>query len=192
MPKFSILIAVLFIAFCSCERPNSLNPTTEVETVPKYLNTQFDFPIEEDVYIPIYSDIYSRTRNYKVLLAATLSIRNTSRQDSLFIKEVDYYDSAGNFVRNYLKKPIYLNPMETIDFVIDEDDDTGGSGANFMVTWGAKKQIHPLFQAVMLGSVGQQGITFTTEGVTVSKKATNVLTKQMADTLVVKKARDFK
>lgn len=156
----------------SCERPtnNPLHKEADVPPPPKEINGAFNFPIEEEVYVPIYSDIYSRTRNYKVLLAATLSIRNTSKTEQLYIKEVDYYDSAGNMVRNYVTNPIYLNPLETIDFVIDEEDEAGGSGANFLVTWGSKTEIHPVFQAVMLGSIGQQGITFTTDGVTIAKK----------------------
>lgn len=189
MPKFYTLITVLLISLCACERPNSLSTVTEETTPPKGLTSAFDFPVEEEVYIPIYSDIYSRTRNYKVLLAATLSIRNTSRTEKLYIKEVDYYDSAGNFVRNYLDKPIYLDPLETIDYVIDEDDDTGGSGANFLVIWGATTEINPLFQAVMLGSVGQQGITFTTDGVTVKKKQTDVVNEKASDSLMVKQKK---
>jgi len=172
MTKTHLILLMLFATLNACERPQGLSITTDTEIPPKYLNTPFNFPIEEEVYIPIYSDIYSRTRNYKVLLAATLSIRNTSRKEKLYIKEVDYFDSAGNMVRNYLKKPIYLDPLETVDFVIDEEDDTGGSGANFIVIWGAETQVTPVFQAVMLGSVGQQGITFTTEGVTVAQKST--------------------
>jgi hypothetical protein len=181
MPKFSIVLLLLLITVCSCKRPNSLISKTDPESAPKLLTKEFNFPVEADVYIPIYSDIYCRTRNFKVLLTATLSIRNTSQKDTLYIKEVDYYDSSGNFVRNYLEQPIYLNPMETIDYVIDEDDDTGGSGANFMVTWGASNQLLPIFQAVMLGSVGQQGITFTTEGTTVNEKKANVFTSKMTD-----------
>lgn len=166
------LILFSVIAFCvlqSCVQDNPLHPTEAKEVPAKTMGTiDFNFPVEEDVYVPIYSDIYHRTRDFKILLAATLSIRNTSKSDTLFIKEVDYYDSAGTFVRDYIKEPIYLNPLETIDYVIDEEDEAGGSGANFLITWGANKKLKPVFQAVMVGGVGQQGITFTTEGSTVT------------------------
>ncbi|OAB79942.1 DUF3124 domain-containing protein [Cochleicola gelatinilyticus] len=167
--KKLVFILLIVIGFQSCVQNNPLHPT-EIKDVPaKTMGTiEFDFPVEEEVYVPIYSDIFHRTRDFKILLAATLSIRNTSKSDTLFIKEVDYYDSAGIFVRDYIKEPIYLNPLETIDYVIDEEDEVGGSGANFLITWGANKNLKPVFQAVMVGGIGQQGITFTTEGTTVT------------------------
>ncbi|MFT7072932.1 DUF3124 domain-containing protein [Patiriisocius sp. Uisw_017] len=168
----NILFILLFsMAFVSCERPNkTLLQQENARIEPNILEHSFNFPIEEEVYIPIYSDIYCRTRNFKVLLTATLSIRNTSRTEELYVKEVGYYDSAGNFIRNYVEKPIYLNTLETIDFVIDEEDLSGGSGAKFLVTWGSKKPTRPIIQAVMLGHIGQQGVTFTTQGETISQK----------------------
>jgi Protein of unknown function (DUF3124) len=163
-----LLTCILFMS--ACQDSNPLHQKTEAPPEPKTYNATFNFPIEKEVYIPIYSDIYSRTRSYKVLLAATLSIRNTSKSDTIYLKNVDYYDSAGHLVRNYLKKPIYLHPLETVDYVIDEADEAGGSGANFLLTWGAKQELNPVIQAVMLGSIGQQGITFVTDGVVVAEK----------------------
>ena len=62
---------------------------------------------------------------------------------------------------------IYLRPMETIDYVIEQQDDSGGSGANFIIHWYGKKKLNPLFQAVMVGGLGSQAFSFTTEGVNV-------------------------
>ena len=170
--RIPVYLSVLLVALIlsACQEGNPFHKEAEAPPEPKTYNGTFNFPIEQEVYVPIYSDIYSRTRNFKVLLAATLSIRNTSKSDTLYLKNVDYYDSAGHLVRNYLEKPIYLHPLETIDYVIDEADEAGGSGANYLLTWGAKKQLHPVIQAVMLGSIGQQGITFTTDGVVVEEK----------------------
>ncbi|WP_209399844.1 DUF3124 domain-containing protein [Pseudozobellia sp. WGM2] len=118
-----------------------------------------------EVYVPIYSDIYNQTRDSRTLLTATLSIRNTSIRDSLFVDKIDYYNTEGDLVRKYIDKPIYLRPMETIDYVIEQQDTSGGSGANFIIHWYAKKQLNPLFQAVMVGGLGAQAFSFTTEGV---------------------------
>lgn len=41
------------------------------------------------IYVPIYSDIYTDHLNQKILLAATLSIRNTSYKDSLLISKIE-------------------------------------------------------------------------------------------------------
>ncbi|PKA96699.1 uncharacterized protein DUF3124 [Flavobacteriaceae bacterium MAR_2009_75] len=118
-----------------------------------------------EVYVPIYSDIYNQTRDTRTLLTATLSIRNTSIRDSLFVDKIDYYNTGGYLVRKYIDKPIYLRPMETIDYVIEQQDTSGGTGANFIIHWYAKKPLNPLFQAVMVGGLGAQAFSFTTEGV---------------------------
>ena len=123
--------------------------------------------INQTAYVPIYSEIYNRTKDTKVLLTATLSIRNTSETDTLFLGRVDYFNSEGALVRQYLEQSIYLKPLETVDYVIEEKDDVGGAGANFLIDWYANKPINPLFQAVMMGAVSNQAFSFTTEGVNV-------------------------
>ncbi|WKX75346.1 DUF3124 domain-containing protein [Zobellia laminariae] len=100
-------------------------------------------------------------------MTATLSIRNTSLKDSLFITTIDYYNTGGDLVRNYLDQAIYLRPMESIDYVIEQQDTSGGSGANFIIDWYSKRPINPLFQAVMVGGLGAQAFSFTTEGIDV-------------------------
>jgi hypothetical protein len=84
-----IPVLTLFIILSSCQNGNPLHQKDEAPPAPKAYNASFDFPIQKAVYVPIYSDIYSRTRNYKVLLAATLSVRNTSKSDTLYVQNVD-------------------------------------------------------------------------------------------------------
>jgi len=60
--------------------------------------------------------------------------------------------------------------MESIDYVIEQHDTSGGSGANFLMDWYFKKPLNPLFQAVIVGGHGAQAFSFTTEGVDVPKK----------------------
>jgi hypothetical protein len=122
------------------------------------------------VYVPIYSDIYNQTRDTRTMLTATLSIRNTSIRDSLFVSTIDYYNTQGDLVRSYIDSPIYLKPMESIDYVIEQQDDSGGSGANFLIDWYSKKQLTPLFQAVMVGGLGAQAFSFTTDGIEVERE----------------------
>lgn len=122
------------------------------------------------VYVPIYSDIYNQTRDTRTMLTATLSIRNTSIRDSLFVSTIDYYNTQGDLVRSYIDSPIYLKPMESIDYVIEQQDDSGGSGANFLIDWYSKKQLNPLFQAVMVGGLGAQAFSFTTDGIELERE----------------------
>tara|TARA_R110002051_G_scaffold56046_4_gene103873 strand:- start:5288 stop:5719 length:432 start_codon:yes stop_codon:yes gene_type:complete len=130
-------------------------------------NTIIPDSLIRQVYVPIYSDIYNQNRDTRILLTATLSIRNTSIKDSLFVSKIDYYNTEGDLVRNYIDSPVYLKPMESIDYVIEQQDTSGGSGANFLIDWYSKKQLNPLFQAVMVGGLGAQAFSFTTDGIEV-------------------------
>jgi len=124
----------------------------------------------EMVYIPIYSDIYYIDSRHTFSLTATLSIRNTSFKDSVYIFSVDYYNSAGKKLRRYNESTLLIKPMESVEFVVDHNDNTGGVGANFVVEWGAKPGAQrPYFQGVMIGTTGQQGISFTTEGIVIQE-----------------------
>ncbi len=164
-------VSVFFLVLLGCTKQNpnkkleqGILKENKIEN-----NENFSYLIKQQIYVPIYSDIYNKTKDYRFLLTATLSIRNTSPKDSLFIKNADYYNTQGDFVRSYIKQPIYLKPLESIEYVIEEKDTLGGSGANFLITWGANKTIKPIFQGVMVGISGQQGFAFTTDGVVVSE-----------------------
>ena len=56
--------------------------------------------------------------------------------------------------------------METIEIVIDQVDSVGGTGGNFIFSWATENQYNePLFEAIMISTDNQQGISFTTQGV---------------------------
>lgn len=117
-------------------------------------------------YLPVYSHIYSRTEQTHHDLTATASVRNVSPRDTLYLLSADYYGTAGELIRSYFAGPIYVAPLETIEIVIDELDRTGGSGANFLFDWRARPETpEPLFEAVMISTNAQQGLSFTTRGV---------------------------
>jgi len=134
-------------------------------TLNREANATLKNSLIRQVYVPIYSDIYNQTRDTRTLLTATLSIRNTSLKDSLFVSKIDYYNTEGDLVRSYIDSPIYLTQMESIDYVIEQQDTSGGSGANFLIDWYSEKRLNPLFQAVMVGGLGAQAFSFTTEGI---------------------------
>ncbi len=117
------------------------------------------------IYIPAYSHIYHIRQGKDFQLTVTLSIRNPFPWRSITINRVDYFDSAGHFVRTYLDSPKTLGPMETMAFVVAQDDETGGSGANFLVGWeGADGEAGPITEAVMIGTSSGQGLSFMTTG----------------------------
>ncbi len=137
-------------------------PTLEVETV-RTLPANI-LPIHF-VYVPVYSEIYYSSGNRKVRLTATLSIRNTSPTDSLYVETVDYYDTHGNLLTEYVQGHVVLRPLETVEFIIEDRNSQGGTGANFLVRWAATQpEVQPIIQCVMIGVSGAQGISFLTEG----------------------------
>lgn len=173
--KTTILFFTIF-NILSCTNPNpNINNTGKDELKSHEINHPINkgkMKYNDIIYVPIYSDIYINQQNQNNLLAATLSIRNTSYNDSLFISKIDYFNTEGSLVRSYIKNPISLPPMGTINYVIEKDDDTGGSGANFIVELSAtKRKIKPLIQAIMIGeNGGNQSFAFSTDGYSIKEK----------------------
>ena len=170
MKGFSISLWVVIAALLlfGCEKEVS-----ESEYLPSenhnYTAVDFtDLEKRQKVYVPIYSDIYVFSGSKRFPLTATLSIRNTSITDTMYVGAVDYYDSEGNMTKEYLDNPIYLSPLVSVEFVVRSNENIGGAGANFIVDWGAKNRTkNPVIQAVMIGESNQQGISFVTNGTVV-------------------------
>jgi hypothetical protein len=116
-------------------------------------------------YVPVYSHIYhDGGRPY--LLETTLSIRNVDPNAPVYVSKVDYYDTEGSLSKQMLDRLIQLKPLQTIEFLIERHDVTGGSGANFIVEWhAADAEVHaPLIEAVMVGRSGTHAISFVRKG----------------------------
>lgn len=117
-------------------------------------------------YLSIYSEVYSQSEKRTYNLTATVSMRNISSTDAVYLLSAAYYNTQGDLIRTYFEHPIALKPLESIEIVVDEADEHGGTGANFIFEWAVAPQCHePLFEAVMISTSGQQGISFTTQGV---------------------------
>ena len=117
------------------------------------------------LYVPAYSDIYVGNSERPFQLTVTLSIRNIDPIKEITVRSVKYYETKGVFIKSYIEKPVVLQPMETLRYVIPEKDTRGGSGANFMVRWHAASPVNPpIVESVMIGSRSQQGISFTSRG----------------------------
>lgn len=161
------LMILLFLSSCVESAPNiNADGENKIASMLSYTD-QTAQTYHDTVYVPIYSDIYSEHRLSSILLTATLSIRSTSLTDTTYINSIDYYNTEGTLVRSYIDRTLILGPMQSVDYVIEKDDNTGGTGANFLLTWGADKNTKPIFQAVMLSTAGQHGMSFVTNGVSV-------------------------
>lgn len=125
----------------------------------------------QTVYVPIYSHIYSGDKERPVYLAATLSVRNMDPERSIMVMAVDYYDSEGRLLKNYLSAPVELRRMAALRYIVKQSDREGGSGANFVVRWQvAETVIPPLIESVMISTQSQQGISFTSRGKVISER----------------------
>lgn len=124
--------------------------------------------VAETVYVPAYSSIFHGDREREFDLAVTLSVRNTDAAKAITVYRVHYHNGAGKLVHAYLEGDRTVGPLATAQFVVKESDERGGSGACFIVKWrGAAGVSRPLVEAVMIGTGGQQGVSFTSRGITI-------------------------
>lgn len=124
----------------------------------------------EYLYVPVYSSIYYRDSSKVYNLTVTLGIRNIDTANDIYIKEINYNNSRGVNVKNFLSRPVKLSPLETFDLVIAEDDITGGVGANFIVKWIAKAPVQsPIVEAVMISIRQGVGLSFIETGRVIKK-----------------------
>ena len=151
----------------SCSEEKEVSHIDPINWEKKYIALPTkDTLIKGSSYLSIYSSIYDGTEKTLHHLTATASMRNVSNTDSIYILKAEYYNTNGDLIRTYFDRPIFLKPLQTIEIVIDQDDKYGGTGANFVFDWAVKSNNHePIFEAVMISTTGQQGISFTTRGI---------------------------
>lgn len=126
----------------------------------------------QTVYVPVYSQIPAGDRGYPFQLSVTLSVRNTDRSSAIVLTSVQYHDEDGQLVREFVQKPVRIAPLAAADYFIQERDASGGTAASFLVEWVAEATVsEPIIEAVMVGTAGNQGISFTAPGKTIARKA---------------------
>jgi hypothetical protein len=125
--------------------------------------------MRHSVYVAAYSTIRLGGGKGKVDLATTLTIHNTSEKTPLILLRIDYFGTAGNLLHRYLADPIAIRPLGSVETFVPSEDTRGGTGANFVVEWAAQELItEPLIEAVMIGTMGAQGFSFTSRGKTMT------------------------
>lgn len=165
MKYFFVLIFSLLL-MCSCAEPHKLSSTdandwdkrTVKSTVPDSL-------VKGSTFLSIYSQIYMRNEKDQTDLTATVSLHNPNLMEQIYIDKAVYYNTHGEPIRVYFDKTIFINPMETVQIVIDGIDNEGGTGANFVFDWKIKPESNePIIEAVMISTHGRLGISFVTSG----------------------------
>ncbi|WP_027182729.1 DUF3124 domain-containing protein [Desulfovibrio inopinatus] len=123
----------------------------------------------QTLYVPCYSSVHHGIKTRTLELTVTLSLHNVDPSKSIRIDAVEYYNTEGKKVRSYIESPIEVGPLGTQEFIVDQQDTEGGSGANFIVKWKADSPVNaPLAEAVMIGTSSNQGISFLTRGVVIT------------------------
>lgn len=130
----------------------------------------------QSVYVPVYSHIWhgnldSKGKPQTLQLSSMLSIRNTDPDTGMTVKSVRYYDTAGKMLREFLATPAKLGPMASTDVFVEHKDDTGGSGANFVVIWNSDRPISaPIIEVVNAYFFGPHSLAFTSPGKVIAEE----------------------
>ncbi len=164
-----ITIIVLFTATaCQGSRDNQIeqNPirgSYEIEKVPP--SNESGSLHGEMIYVPIYSSIF-HSKDFRTYdLTATLSIHNIDLENPIKVTKVNYHNTNGDLIKSYVENSLILKPLQTVQIVIQEDNSSGGTGANFIVEWVSESNVNsPIVEAVMISTAGQLGISFVTTG----------------------------
>ena len=120
------------------------------------------------LYLPIYShiwhgDVDSTGQPMKTLLSISVSIRNTDPVRSIHVTSAQYYDTDGKRLRDYLRSPKTIGPMGTYEIFVPRSDDTGGSGANFVISWKSDAPASPpIVEGVHVNLPAGRSFAFTT------------------------------
>lgn len=169
----SAIILVLFLMNCTDlkETPPADEPMSRETVVDSTLPKQSDsFKIKSSsigqlVYVPVYSHIYQQDHSRTFNLTTTLSVRNADPFRSFTLLQVNYYDSQGNLIQQYIDTGVEIDPLASTSYVIEERDLRGGVGASFLVKWRSEEPIFPpILEAINISTSGQQGISFLSEG----------------------------
>lgn len=162
--KYLSIPIVVFLVF-SCNEKKETNSIRSENWTKRAISLKSKDSLEfGKSYLSVYSQIYSMTEHRTHNLTSMISMRNISDLDTIYLLRAEYYDTHGKSVRKYFDSPIFLAPMETTEIIIDEFDVSGGTGSNFIFEWQVPKDCpEPLFEGIMTSTMGQQGLSFTTQ-----------------------------
>lgn len=160
-------LVAIGVTACGTSASRNVNPiANHIDQLAAIDLDRTQVSVGQTIYVPIYAHIYHQNRQDQIInLAATLSIRNTDPEHSILITTVRYYDTNGQFIRQYTESAVELPPLASTDVFIQTDDLSGGTGANFMVEWVATQRVYqPVVEAVMVSTASSQGISFVSSG----------------------------
>jgi len=138
----------------------SLAATANAQSLPSVMS--------QLLYLPIYSHIYhgdldNQGKPVQTLLSAHVAIRNTNSGKPLTLHYARYYDTDGKLIKDYVPKAVTIPPLGTHELFVPRSDVTGGSGANFLISWSADTTVNPpLVEALHADIQPARTLTFIT------------------------------
>jgi hypothetical protein len=99
-------VGAFFLFALACEKKEGPNQAIPVPTA--FVGVDSSILIHrakgESVYVPVYAHIPISEKRI-MSLRTILSIRNTSRKESLIISEIDYFDTNGKLLKQFRACP---------------------------------------------------------------------------------------
>ncbi len=167
-----VVMLILLVGCTSLVAEETPAPPDDMGTIQV---EDLDIATGQIIYVPAYSAIYYAT-DRTLNLAVTLSVHNTDLSHPIVLTSVRYYDAQGQLVEEYLPQPKRLGPLVATDFFVGEHDTSGGLGANFIVEWVAEQPVYePVVEAVMIGPLNSQGISFVSPGRVITQTGSSVI-----------------
>ena len=118
--KYLLPIALVYLFMLSCEKPKELSSVNPVNWDKRTVQIALSDSLETGrTFLSIYSQIYVRTENDQTDLTATISLHNPNIDEQVYIDKATYYNTYGEPIRVYFDKTIFIEPMETVQIIID-------------------------------------------------------------------------
>ncbi len=117
------------------------------------------------LYMPIYSNIPHFMDSVEIDMSAFVAIHNTDFYHSIKLQKVQYFDTKGRLVRDFLPNETkVLKPLETADFYVPYQDKSG-TGANFLIEWKADSLVtEPLVESITINTKLQNTVAVLSQG----------------------------
>lgn len=125
----------------------------------------------QTLYLPVYSHLLYGNfgRNgavSQVQLSALVSIRNTDAKRAIRVSSANYYSTQGKLLKNFIPTPVAIPPFGTHELFVEQNDTSGGSGANFVIEWSAEAPVSPpLVEGLHANMDSGKAVIVTTQAV---------------------------
>lgn len=165
-----IILGILAFLLIGCEGDSAEQPPLMTGSFQTVTGRDLRIVTGQTVYVPAYSEVFFGRENANIELAITLAIHNTDLDAPIIIQSVRYYNTDGELVRDYIDDPVEVSPLATTGFLVEDRDQSGGWGANFVVEWVAEEPVYePVIEAIMISTRGSTGISMISLGRVISQ-----------------------